>query len=70
MDVFKLVKEHVDIMKACEILGIKLDKQNKAICPFHKEKTPSFSVSANKQIWKCFGCDDGRRCYLSDGKIT
>ena len=59
MDVFKYVKEHVDITKACEILGIKLNKQNKAICPFHTEKTPSFSVSPGKQIWKCFGCDDG-----------
>ena len=59
MDVFKYVKEHVDIVKTCEILGIKLNKQNKAICPFHKEKTPSFSVSPSKQLWKCFGCDDG-----------
>lgn len=70
MDVFKYVKENVDIAKTCEILGIKLNKQHKAICPFHTEKTPSFSVSQSKQLWKCFGCDDGRRCDLSCIKIV
>ncbi len=31
----------------------------KGLCPFHAERTPSFHVSRERQIWKCFGCDKG-----------
>jgi len=35
--------------------SVDLDKTPKQCCPFHKEDTPSFSYSADKGVWRCFG---------------
>lgn len=59
MNKIKLVKERADIVEVAKYLNINLNYANKACCPFHKEKTASFSISTQKQIFKCFGCGKG-----------
>ncbi len=59
MSLIREVKERADIVKVAEHYGMKLNRAYKCVCPFHKEKTASFSISPQKQIWKCFGCGKG-----------
>lgn len=53
----------LDIVSVMEAEGLQLKKSSggnyECCCPFHNEKTPSFSVSATKNLYHCFGCGKG-----------
>jgi len=54
-DIVEKVSAHVALKKAGKYL--------KGLCPFHSEKTPSFTVSPDKQIYHCFGCGAGGNVF-------
>ena len=64
-DIINRIRERADIV---EIIGahLSLSKagQNlKGLCPFHSEKTPSFTVSPSRQMFHCFGCGEGGNVF-------
>ncbi len=63
--VLDAVLERVDIVEVVsDFLPLqKAGKSYKALCPFHKEKTASFNVSPDKQIFHCFGCRAGGNAF-------
>jgi len=50
VDIVEIINKRVNLKKA--------GKDYKACCPFHNEKTPSFTVAPDKQIFHCFGCGE------------
>jgi len=64
-EVIDEVRRATDIV---EVVGgvVKLRKRGKnfiGLCPFHQEKTPSFNVNSEMQIYKCFGCGKGGNVF-------
>ncbi len=64
-DIIDSIREQTNIIDLIgETVHLRQAGRNyKGLCPFHNEKTPSFNVSAEKQIYKCFGCGKSGNVY-------
>ena len=60
-DTIEQVKQRADIVEVIseKVVLRKRGKDFQGLCPFHDEKSPSFSVSPHKQMYYCFGCQAG-----------
>ena len=64
----EFVNEVRDSVNIVDVISqyVSLEKRGKdyvGLCPFHQEKTPSFSVSPDKQFFYCFGCHRGGNVF-------
>jgi len=64
-DTIELVKQRADIVEIISerVVLRKRGKDFVGLCPFHEEKSPSFTVSPNKQMFYCFGCQAGGNVF-------
>ena len=60
-DFIELVRSSTDVISvvAAYVPLKPSGKSFKGLCPFHNEKTPSFHVNPERQIFHCFGCNEG-----------
>ena len=60
-DIVSRIKDETDIVEVVrQYVSLKpAGSAFKGLCPFHREKTPSFQVNPARQIYKCFGCGEG-----------
>lgn len=59
IDEIRTRSDIVEVISECGVPLRPAGRDYKALCPFHDEKTPSFTVSVEKQIFYCFGCETG-----------
>ena len=60
IDEIRTQNDIVEVITECGVPLKQAGRNNyQGLCPFHQEKTPSFSVSQEMQIFKCFGCEAG-----------
>ena len=64
-EIIQQVRDRVDIVDLVgRFVSLKPSGRNhKGLCPFHDEKTPSFSVNRERQSYKCFGCGEGGSAF-------
>lgn len=64
-DTIEEVRQGVDIVEVISeyVVLRQRGRDHLGLCPFHQEKTPSFSVSSQKQLYYCFGCGAGGNAF-------